>query len=417
MADTVLAVNENGSIFQRPDGTRYYLGAFGFPLIDCDPPAANPCTNFVPLALPTLDPRASSAIITERTRLLDEALSDEALAALSVGGISPTVYEASNVAAYLPGGLPQLLTFVPEIARTIAAETKAYVEAKYASGDPYALTSPGERLTGFSTLKAYENALASSTNPAVQQLVATERATAMGILDELGITGFSSSGSFTPFYSPPTFPNVITVPNFNPGSIDAGSPPIATTSGGVLGTIDQIGGTLINILGGLSRAGVIRGSVGEFFTGGNQSPSAGVSPANVSAMNLAPGGQMPSILESLLQQLNFSTGNSVGDGSMTGTMLSGLENLLGVNQGGCNRSVRLNAMQAMPLFKQGCNRAFIPRRIFVDGPDGTPYVLYNAGQASIGSREQSVARSIARRSGFKLVRRGSGGGSRRRRPR
>src|SRR4029453_2943597 len=231
-----------------------------------------------------------------------------------------------------------------------------------------------------------------------------------------------------------SLPTAYTTPIFNQSAVGPiGSPPIGFTGGGVLDSIGSVVGSVIDGVGAigsvlgnvvtnpgvldlvraLSNAGVIRGSVGTAF----RTPQTNsVSAAGMGEM----GAPLPTtnILQTLLQQL--AAGNSVGDGTMTGNMLSGFENLLGVNQfGGCgSRTLRVPMAQAMGLYKQGGNRQYIPPGILGDGPDGVPVVLYNAGQATIGSREHSVAKSIARRHGLKLCRPGSGSRrSYRRRPR
>lgn len=422
MPDRIVSVSANGTLFERVDGTRYFSAPFGIASYECET-TGNPsagtapnglyyadCAKLLGTPLPTLNPDVPGALVTDLERRLGDQLSNEALSILSFLPVPPSsaIGQVVEIANQSGLGLVPLLELVPPLASIVNAEA-AQVDAAIAANT---IRDPRD---GKSSLELYLDGRDRTASYA--PLVAAEQEKAMGLLDDL-LGGFST----TPIGINPNAGLGAFFPTFNP-TLDAGSPPIGTTSGGVLsglGTVgqvlDAVAPSLIGILGALAQRGVIRGTVGELLAPSQQSPSAGVSAGNVAAMNLAAGGQMPGLLESLLLALGPS-GNSVGDGTMTGSALSMLENALGVNQGGScgNRSVRLNAMQAMPLFKQGCARAFIPRRIFVDGPDGTPYVLYNAGQASIGSREQSVARSIARRSGFKLVRRGGGGGGRRRR--
>jgi hypothetical protein len=412
MPDQVVAVGQNGSILRRPDGSTYYSGAFIGNTIECGARdlAACAAATIGPI-FPTLNPDASLASTIDLERRLAELLSLEARSILSFlpASVSPSLGILQNVSAFT-GGLVPLLEASPElaaIANREAAQIDAFIEQ----------TTDREPRDGKSPLELYLDGRDRSLAIEASPLVAAERARAMGLLEDLGITGFTSSGGGS-------LSNLFA--NFGVPTNDAGSPPIGTTSGGVLGSIfgtagqvlDSAASPIIGILQQLAASGVIRGTVGNLLAPMQQSPSAGVSAGNVAAMNLAAGGTMPGLLEQLLLSLGPS-GNSVGDGTMTGSALSMLENALGVNQGGGNcggRSVRLSAAQAMPMFKQGCNRAYLPRRIFVDGPDGTPYVLYNAGQASIGSREKTVAKGIARRLGLKLTRPGTGGG-RRRRPR
>lgn len=432
--DTPVGVQSGLILWQRPDGTRYQANVFvsDAPVIECAT-ARFGCEGFAPLPAATTSEQAYQAAIA----LLDQAaagltatigpLGDAAVSTLSqakIEQLSPTLgaLTSPETKAYeLTGlGLPELIARTglgPTIQAELASSTQQLFESGYLN---QVNPDPGSPSV-INQLQRYALAIGETIERAPE--VAAYRESAMGLLDDLGLSGFSSSGSLGSVF------NSLAIPTFNPTSIDAGSPPITTTSGGVLsglGTIGQVldaaSGPIVGILQLLAQRGVIRGTVGDLLAPqvvnvqSMQSPSAGVSAGNVAAMNLAAGGGNVGLLEQLALALGASQTNSIGDGSMTGNMLAGLENLLGVNQGGCGSStLRVPMAGAMALYKQGCGKQYIPRRILVDGPDGVPVVLYNAGKATIGSRETSVARSIARRQGFKLSRYGSGGGRRRRR--
>lgn len=194
--------------------------------------------------------------------------------------------------------------------------------------------------------------------------------------------------------------------------------------GGVLGGLAETAiGVLsdeesLKALQDLARAGVIRGDVGEALVaaggaieGGGQGGTMNGMNGNRNALGFAAG----PILVELAKILGAgAAGAAAGElfdddgGNGESTVSSLLESLFGGGNGGAS-GVRPNAMTCPGLFRTTPASQRIPSRVYVDNPDGSVQVLYNAGRASIGSRESALMRSIARRQGFVVRRRKSGG--------
>ncbi|MEY2849677.1 MAG: hypothetical protein RI885_2344, partial [Actinomycetota bacterium] len=196
--------------------------------------------------------------------------------------------------------------------------------------------------------------------------------------------------------------------------------------GGLLGAVKGALGAItsptgINLLQGLAQAGVVRGSLGQALAPQQQAPVYGAPPT--------PGGGLQGMT---LQDLYNAIQNPMG--AVSPALVNGGLQALGIQAtsgpiygpspyGAVNPATGL-PMVGLPqngnggLFRARPAGYYLPSRIQVVGPDGQLYVLANLGRATRGSRERSVAKSLAKHEGFKLVRYGAGGGRRgRRRPR
>lgn len=206
----------------------------------------------------------------------------------------------------------------------------------------------------------------------------------------------------------------------------AGAPPGPSQPegffGGLLSTIAATLPSIVQTVGGLAQAGVIRGSVGEFFA-----PQQGMmmmNPVLPTAVGTSPVGFVPAAasLGSILQTLGSAAmGSPTVSGAMGGMAALGIDQLLGlIGSGGAASGcgVRRPPMQIPQLFRtNACGRVSLPSRQQVIGPDGQLYIIASLGRAVRGSSEARVMRRLARDNGFTVQRRGTGGRRGRRRPR
>lgn len=258
-----------------------------------------------------------------------------------------------------------------------------------------------------------------------------------------------SSGFMTPGFNPDAmvpsadqFVNQLsTDPVGIPGPVQGGGGSTAGSAGDLLGQLfdllssipgigpllDLIGalgataGAIVQVLGPLVAAGIIRGEAANIINGLSQGLGVTQMPDGTPTGPVAgtgAGGDIGSGDVSTATEANLlscltaiATGQSDANVQMAcannpeiqallraGSMVPGLAGGTGM---------RPNMMTCPGLFKSARSTAFrIPSRVYVDNPDGSVQVLINAGRATRGSREKSVLRSLAKENGFVVRRRG-----------
>lgn len=226
-----------------------------------------------------------------------------------------------------------------------------------------------------------------------------------------------------------TFPDLTSLgflPFPSGGVGPAGTPPGPSQPegffGGLLSTIAATLPSIVNTVGSLAQAGVIRGSVGEFFA--PQQGAMMMNPVLPTAVGMSPVGFVPAAgsLGSILSTLGSAAmGSPTVAGAMGGMAALGVDQLLSLLGGGGTSAgcgVRRPPMQIPQLFRtNACGRVSLPSRQQVIGPDGQLYIIASLGRAVRGASEARVMRRLARDNGFTVARRGSGRGRARRRPR
>ena len=422
MPDRIIAVGEGGSIYQRDYGSRYYADAFFISQIPCDVPGQT-CAQLLGQPLPTLDATVPRDILTLREASLAAELSQPALAGISVGVPVPAIVQAQNVAAYLPGGLPQLLREQPAVAAAIDTQVQEYIAERRASPDPYALITPADRLTGVSTLELFEDTTAASftaERAAANDAAVVEAAGRLSVGIFGDAFGSSSSALAIPTFFPSPTPSFDAFGSpligFDPGAIFSGGdmtfgsglPPLTDNGGGGIDSgggsgslIEALLATAVGAIPALARAGVIRGSVGKVFAGGG---SVGASPMTMTTPQPAVQGRtgMALSLNDALQALVMSANANVGLGleiqdDQGRDPFAPKPMPFGTN--GCgSRTKYVDMMTAPGLYRMGC-RGFQPAsKVIAQNPDGSRSLFMNIGKIIAPSQKalQRAARTLAR---------------------
>lgn len=452
----VLAIGPGAFVTQEDDGSRLVYNAVpGFDPVRCPADAPPTCSDIGPvlpiapsvLATISLEKAQQVALAAlqeqvDSTALVVGQLGDAALSTLSQSGIerlSPTLAQftlnpdlnvASSITQLGLGNAIQLAGLTTQIRSELEASTQQLLE----SGELSQINPDPGNPSYINMFQRYSMAL--NTQQQYAPLVDAYRKEAMGLLDELGVTGFATF--------PPALPEfnylrpISEVETAGGGIYGSGTTPISTTGGGFLDVLGSVAETAINnlptIVSSLSRAGIIRGSVGEAFGYVPPSPTGvGVttSPGTVAAITPTlvqdPCAALDNLADYLLcraeQGIRTMTTPAQGVSPMptinpnTGLpMYSPAE--LAAASGICRSGVQ-PVVQAPTLFRNNpCGGVRPVSRVQVMGPNGAIYVFANLGRATRGSNEFRVMKRLAKDNGYSCHKGGMGGRRyRRRRPR
>jgi len=220
-------------------------------------------------------------------------------------------------------------------------------------------------------------------------------------------------GGFSPGGTTPILPFGLPFQAGGAGVSPFALPTFGDAAGGGGGSIfGSIVGALPGLLSGLSQAGIIRGSVGEFFA------------PQMQQMAMQPFAQMASVggilANPTLQQIFAGAAGGVA-GGLVNQLTGGAQVPALPGACGPRGAITLDPMSAAGLYRQSCSGTLQTRpRFFALRPDGTRDLFVKVGKVQSVSQRTltSFARRWAKEAGLTATKRGRGVARRaRRRPR
>lgn len=425
-----------GTIYRRDDGTSYFLNAFGIgDGVECVAPGqtapprsvlgytVGSCADYVgPAArvLPTLDPTIPLAQFAaqgaELQRLLDP-ISEAQLTNLPFTELSPLL----QAVVLSPLGVIPILQAIPELSGAIAAETAEGFARRLATYD----VAAGQE-TFLSPYDTRTRLVLETLNRTAElaPFVRAEQERSMGILEDLGITGFNGGFNGQALYGN-TLPALYSPLSQTFPSDPLGSGSVGGSGGGFL---DTFGTPLLQAIQALAQSGVIRGSVGAFLA-----PQM-AAPMMMAAAPAAGGTAVPSFYD-LLLGIAAQAGGQMTLGDMSASGMVSYTDAPSQNvpwpvgtgvAGACvpsggSRNTRVNVMTAPGLFKIGCGPCGTPvlraaNRVYADNPDGSIDIYWKLGKATHPSPRAAarVVKRLSKHAGLALGRSSSTRRARRR---